>query len=311
MGQRHGITKIQAIYQLHTSETSEKKHRQNIMRNFGDFTAAETKYETSAIAILPVPYDGTSTWIKGADKGPEALLDASYNLEFYDLETETEVYKKGISTLSPVLTSDSPEHMSEDVEQRMDGIYDDGKFPVLIGGEHSVSIGAFRSASKHYPGLSILQLDAHSDMRDEYEGSSHNHACVMARAREVCQSITQVGIRSSAIEEKKNIDQERIFYAHNIHETEGWEAAVSRQLNKDVYITIDLDVLDPAYMPSTGTPEPDGLTYRQVIRLLRRIISEHNVVGLDVVELCPNSANKAPDFLAAKLIYQFLSMRFK
>ena len=150
-----------------------------------------------------------------ADKGPEALLDASYNLEFYDLETETEVYKKGISTLSPVLTSDSPEHMSEDVEQRMDGIYDDGKFPVLIGGEHSVSIGAFRSASKHYPGLSILQLDAHSDMRDEYEGSSHNHACVMARAREVCQSITQVGIRSSAIEEKKNIDQERIFYAHN------------------------------------------------------------------------------------------------
>ena len=106
------------------------------MRNFGDFTAAETKYETSAIAILPVPYDGTSTWIKGADKGPEALLDASYNLEFYDLETETEVYKKGISTLSPVLTSDSPEHMSEDVEQRMDGIYDDGKFPVRSGGEH-------------------------------------------------------------------------------------------------------------------------------------------------------------------------------
>lgn len=281
------------------------------MRKYGDFSAAETRYETAAIAILPVPYDGTSTWMKGADKGPEALLEASYNLEFYDIETDSEVYKRGIATLPPVLTNDSPEAMSAEVQRRMESIWDDGKFPVLIGGEHSVSIGAFRAAAKHFPDFSILQLDAHSDMRDVYEGSSHNHACVMARAKEVCDSITQVGIRSQAIEEKKNIHPERIFYAHRIHTTtEDWMQQVSSQLKEKVYITIDLDVLDPAYMPSTGTPEPDGLSYRQVMDLLRTVIKNHQVIGLDVVELCPNESNKAPDFLAAKLIYQFLSMNF-
>ena len=280
------------------------------MRQFGDFTAAETNYSTASIAILPVPYDGTSTWIKGADKGPEALLDASYNLEFYDLETKTEVFKKGISTVEPVVESSSPEAMSAEVEVRMNRILDDGKFPVLIGGEHSVSIGAIRAICKRYPGVSVLQLDAHSDMRDEYEGSSHNHACVMARAKDVCDSITQVGIRSSAIEEQHNINPDRIFYAHEIKVSENWQKEVSAQLNKQVYITIDLDVLDPAYMPSTGTPEPDGLTYRHVLDLLKLIVKEHEVVGLDVVELCPNDINKAPDFLAAKLIYQFLSLQF-
>ena len=281
------------------------------MRKYGDFSAAETMYETAAIAILPVPYDGTSTWIKGADKGPEALLEASYNLEFYDIETDSEVYKRGIATLPPILTNDSPENMSAEVQQRMEVLYADGKFPVLIGGEHSVSIGAFRAAAKHFPDFSILQLDAHSDMRNIYEGSTHNHACVMARAKEVCNSITQVGIRSSAIEERQNITPERTFYAHQIHtSTEDWMQQVSNQLKEQVYITIDLDVLDPAYMPSTGTPEPDGLSYRQVMNLLKTIIKNHQVIGLDVVELCPNPSNKAPDFLAAKLIYQFLSMNF-
>lgn len=280
------------------------------MRKYGDFTAAETQYETAAIAILPVPYDGTSTWMKGADKGPEALLEASFNLEFYDIETGTEVYRRGIATLPPVLTCDSPESMAADVQSRMESLFSDGKFPVLIGGEHSVSIGAFRAAAKFHPDFSILQLDAHSDMRDTYEGSPYNHACVMARAREVCGSITQVGIRSSAAEERKNIDPERIFHAHRLKEDPDWMRRVSAQLGKQVYITIDLDVLDPAYMPSTGTPEPDGLTYREVINLLKTIIRNHHIIGLDVVELCPNHENKAPDFLAAKLIYQFLSMKF-
>ena len=282
----------------------------NRMRKYGDFTAAETMYETAAIAILPVPYDGTSTWMKGADSGPEAILDASVNLEFYDIETDSEVYKKGIATLEPVLTNSSPEAMADEVQHRIEAILTDGKFPVLIGGEHSVSIGAFRAVAKHYPDFSILQLDAHSDMRDEYEGSSHNHACVMARAKELTENITQVGIRSSAIEEKKNIRPNRIFYAHLLKEDKEWMQKVSAQLGKQVYITIDLDVLDPAYMPSTGTPEPDGLTYREVMNLLKIISMEHYIIGLDVVELCPHHENKAPDFLAAKLIYQFLSMNF-
>lgn len=277
------------------------------MRPFGDFTPEEMCYQSAAIAILPVPYDGTSTWIKGADLGPKALLEASYNLEFYDIETRTEVYKRGIATLEPVTETASPEAMADAVERRMEQILLDGKFPVLIGGEHSVSIGAFRAMARRYPHLSILQLDAHSDMRDEYEGSACNHACVMARAKELTPHITQVGIRSSAREEQHNICPDRTFYAHDIVGQEGWQERVSQQLTEAVYITIDLDVLDPAYMPSTGTPEPGGLSYREVITLLRRVIKEHRVVGLDVVELCPNPTAKASDFLAAKLIYQFLS----
>lgn len=277
------------------------------MRPFGDFTPEEMCYQSAAIAILPVPYDGTSTWIKGADLGPKALLEASYNLEFYDIETRTEVYKRGIATLEPVTEAASPEAMADAVERRMEQILLDGKFPVLIGGEHSVSIGAFRAMARRYPNLSILQLDAHSDMRDEYEGSPCNHACVMARAKELTPHITQVGIRSSAREEQHNICPDRTFYAHDIVGQEGWQERVSQQLTEAVYVTIDLDVLDPAYMPSTGTPEPGGLSYREVITLLRRVIKDHRVVGLDVVELCPNPTAKASDFLAAKLIYQFLS----
>lgn len=282
------------------------------MRNYGDFEDKYTDYRTAEIAILPVPYDGTSTWIKGADKGPEALLDASFNMEFYDIETRTEVYKKGIATLAPVTEDSTPEAMSDEVERRMDAIIKDGKFPVMIGGEHSVSIGAIRAIAKNYEEFSVLQLDAHSDMRDTYEGSTHNHACIMARAKEVATNVTQVGIRSTwPAEEGHNIDPERIFYAYKIKEESGWEEKVSKQLCKNVYITIDLDVFDPAIMPSTGTPEPDGLSYRQVLNLLKRIIAEHNVIGLDVVELCPNEINKAPDFLASKLIYQFLSMQYQ
>ena len=277
------------------------------MRAFGDFTPEQIAYDTAEVAILPVPYDGTSTWIKGADRGPEALLDASFNLEFYDIETGTEVYKRGIATLDPVLEDSSPEAMADEVERRMERILTDGKFPVLIGGEHSVSISAFRAVARCYPNLSILQLDAHSDMRDEYEGSACNHACVMARAKELTPYITQVGIRSTAREELHNIDSKRTFYAHRIAEDDSWVERVSAQLGDEVYITIDLDVFDPAYLPSTGTPEPGGLSYREVMTLLRRVISEHRVVGLDVVELCPNPHAKASDFLAAKLIYQFLS----
>ena len=280
---------------------------------YGDFEEQYTNYETAAIAILPVAYDGTSTWLKGADKGPQAILEASPNMEFYDIETDSEVFKQGIATLDMITENTSPEAMAHEVEVRIDQILKDKKCPVLLGGEHSVSIGAFQAIAKHYDTFSILQLDAHSDMRDEYEGSPYNHACVMARGKDVTPSIAQVGIRSTAIEEKHNIDPDRIFYAHEIKESgdSTWMYEVSQKLHDHVYITIDLDVLDPAYMPSTGTPEPDGLTYREILTLLKLINERHNIIGLDVVELCPNEINKAPDFLASKLIYQLLSIRFK
>lgn len=279
--------------------------------NYGGLESEFTNYENAKIVVLPVPYDGTSTWLKGADKGPNAILDASANMELYDIETDSEVYAKGIATLDPVTENSSPEAMSEKVEFQVDKILSDKKFPVILGGEHSVSIGVFRAIAKHYDNFSILQLDAHSDMRSEYEGSSHNHACVMARGKELA-TVAQVGIRSSAIEEKKNIDPTRIFYAYEIKETNAttWMYEVSQKLNDNVYVTIDLDVFDPSFMPATGTPEPDGLNYREVINFLKLINERHNIIGLDVVELCPNEINKASDFLASKLIYQILSMRF-
>ncbi|WP_298611670.1 agmatinase [uncultured Odoribacter sp.] len=277
--------------------------------NYGGLDNEFTAYENARIVILPVPYDGTSTWLKGADKGPQAILEASANMELYDIETDSEVYTQGIATLDAVTENQSPEAMADAVEKKIDSVLNDKKFPVLLGGEHSVSIGSIRAFAKHYENFSVLQLDAHSDMRDSYEGSDHNHACVMARAKEMA-TVAQVGIRSSCIEEKHNIDPDRIFYAHEIKESPTWMYEVSEKLNDNVYITIDLDVFDPAYMPSTGTPEPDGLAYREVINFLKLINERHNIIGLDVVELCPNEVNKAPDFLASKLIYQILSMKF-
>lgn len=277
--------------------------------NYGGLENEFTDYANAKIVVLPVPYDGTSTWLKGADKGPDAILEASANMELYDIETDSEVYKQGIATLDPITETSSPEAMSDAVETQVDAVLNDKKFPVLLGGEHSVSIGAIRAFAKHYENFSVLQLDAHSDMRDSYEGSDHNHACVMARAKEMA-TVAQVGIRSSCIEEKHNIEPDRIFYAHEIKESPTWMYDVSEKLNDNVYVTIDLDVFDPAYMPSTGTPEPDGLNYREVINFLKLINERHNIIGLDVVELCPNGINKAPDFLAAKLIYQVLSMKY-
>ena len=278
-------------------------------QNYGGLDNEFTSYKDAKIVVLPVPYDGTSTWLKGADKGPDAILEASANMELYDIETDSEVYTQGIATLDPVTESSSPEAMSDAVEMQVDTLLKDKKFPVLLGGEHSVSIGSIRAFAKHYEDFSVLQLDAHSDMRDSYEGSDHNHACIMARAKEMA-SVAQVGIRSSCIEEKHNIDPDRIFYAHEIKESSNWMYDVSEKLSDNVYVTIDLDVFDPAYMPSTGTPEPDGLTYREVMNFLKLINERHNIIGLDVVELCPNETNKAPDFLASKLIHQILSMKF-
>jgi agmatinase len=255
--------------------------------------------------FLPVPFDLTSTWRKGADRGPEAILDASPNLEFYDIETDSEVYKKGIFTDSPI-TADNSRSMIQNVRHRIKSHLENKKFVVTVGGEHSVSIGSVEAHSNECKNLTVLQLDAHTDLRDEYNGSRFNHACVMSRIRELC-PIVQVGIRSMDITEKARLDDERIFYAHNIVHRFDWIDAVVDLLGAEVYVTIDLDVFDIGLMPSTGTPEPGGLGWYQVLRLLKAVSEKKRVVGFDVVELCPSKTNIAPDFLAAKLIYTFLS----
>lgn len=279
------------------------------MTLFGDFSPEYTRYENAAIIILPVPFDATSTWGKGADMGPQAILEASYNLEFYDIETDSEVFYKGIFTDQPIAEKDDPDRMVEEVAARVRGHLEAGKFIVCLGGEHSVSIGAIREHRVHYPDLHVLQLDAHTDLREEYHGSKNNHACVMARARERC-GITQVGIRSMDSSEKSSLDPERVFFAKDIHDQDSWMQKAVSTLGETVYLTIDLDVFDPSVLPSTGTPEPGGLGWYPVLKFLRMVFSQKNIVGFDVVELSPNSGEKSSDFLAAKLIYTLLSYKF-
>ena len=278
--------------------------------NFGNLPKAYCRLDHCRIAIVPVPYDRTSTWLKGADKGPAAIIEASANMELYDIETDSEVYKHGIFTDRSVKGHLLPQNMIKAVERRVLGHIDKGRFTVVVGGEHSVSIGSVRAHARRNSDMTVLQLDAHADLRDEYDGSRYNHACVMARLKELC-PIVQVGIRSMDSSERKSLDKSRVLFAEHIHNNNRWiDKAVARLSNK-VYITVDLDVFDPAIMPSTGTPEPGGLLWYDVLKLLKAICLTRSVVGFDVAELSPNENNKAPDFLAAKLIYTLLSYRFK
>jgi agmatinase len=279
------------------------------MVNYGNLPDIYSNKDQSSIIIIPVPYDVTGTWIKGADRGPQALLEASENMELYDIETRTEVYRNGIHTDQAVIVSGSPDVMVEAVSGRIDSWLNRDKFVVTLGGEHSIAIGSVKAHLKKYPDLSVLQLDAHTDLRQEYEGLPYNHACTMARIKELC-PVTQVGIRSMDKEELEYIDPGRIFLAEKIIEDDNWIRGVIKSLNNQVYLTIDLDVFDPSIMPSTGTPEPGGLDWYIVLDLIREVIKEKELVGFDIMELCPNIYNKAPDFLAAKLLYKILSYRF-
>ena len=279
--------------------------------NFGGIPTNYTLYDNAPIVIYPVPFDATSTWIKGADRGPEAILEASANMELYDIDTDSEVYMKGIHTAEPAREKHSPEKLAVEVKRTVDKFLNDGKYVVTLGGEHSVTIGVAQAYAEKVPGLSVLQIDAHTDLRQEYEESRFNHACVMARVRELC-PIVQVGIRSMDIGEKPYIDKDRIFYAKDIVGADpSWMDKVIEKLTDKVYVTIDLDGFDPSIMPATGTPEPGGLSYYDVINLIKKLIVRKKLVGFDVVELCPNDHNKASDFLATKLIYQILSYQFK
>jgi agmatinase len=278
--------------------------------NFGYLPQEYSEPESAEIVIMPVAYDGTSTWVKGADKGPAAIIEASANMELYDIETDSEVYKKGIFTEDTTGGDITTIEMIDAVNGTTRYYLEKNKFVVVVGGEHSVSIGSIKAHAKHYQNLTILQLDAHADLREEYNGSKYNHACVMARTKELC-PIVQVGIRSMDSSEKELMDKGGVFFAEDIYNRTDWIDKVISKLSKDVYITIDLDVFDPSIMPSTGTPEPGGLLWYDVLALLKGICGKKNVVGFDVVELCPDGRNTAPDFLAAKLIYKLLSYKFK
>ncbi len=277
---------------------------------FLDLPAEFRDAERAAAAILPVPYDATSTWKKGADRGPAAILEASAQVELYDIETASEPHRAGIATLAELRFDGAPEDLADAVAARTAEILARDQVAVVLGGEHSVSIGAIRAAAAAFPRLSVLQIDAHADTRETYEGSAFNHACVMARAREMC-PVVQVGIRSVDVAEVDDLDAERVFWAHTIGDDEAWVPRVVDLLTEDVYVTIDVDAFDPSLMPATGTPEPGGLTWRQVCAVLDAVAEGRRVVGFDVVELLPQAGDHACDFLAAKLVHRLLARIFR
>lgn len=277
------------------------------MDHFLDMDDEFLKLENAAYVLLGVPYDGTSTFVKGADKGPQAILDASDSLELYDIQYDIDVSKAGVYTDHHEYNLSTPEAMVKSVYGRVSHFLDMGKRVAMVGGEHSVSVGAIRAMSERYPDLTVLQIDAHADLRDEYHGSPYNHACVMRRAQE-CARVVQVGIRSVCEEEQCNIVTENIFYAHNIVGRTGWEDEVVERLTGNVYISFDLDGLDPSILPATGTPLPGGLQWYPTLNLLEKVFRARRVVGFDVVELCPQEGNVVSDVLAASLVYKMMGM---
>lgn len=268
-----------------------------------------SKLDSSKIVLIPVPYDGTSTWQKGADKGPEAFLNASENMELFDIETETEVYKQGVYLADAITEKSSPEKVVEEVHQTTKKYIKRNKFVTAFGGEHSISIGSIRAFNECFEDLTVLQIDAHADLRKEYHGSKCNHACAVYEASQNT-NLIQVGIRSMDVIETTVLDKEKTYFAHEMAVDETWMDSAIDQMTENVYITFDLDAFDPSIMPSTGTPEPGGLFWYETLEFLKQVFAEKNVVGFDIVELCPNDTEKSSDFLAAKLYYKMLSYKF-
>lgn len=279
-------------------------------KTFAGIPREYAKLETSKIVLIPVPYDGTSTWQKGADKGFDAFQEASENMELYDIETESEVYKEGIFLTEKLEGFSTPDAMVKEVHDQTKKYILKNKFVTLFGGEHSISIGAIRAFNEYFDNLSVLHIDAHSDLRKEYEGTPYNHACAMYEANENT-NLVQVGIRSMDISETRVMNKEKVFFAHEMVSNEYWMDEVIELLSDNVYISFDLDALDPSIMPSTGTPEPGGLFWYETLDFLRKVFESKNVVGFDIVELCPNEVDKSSDFLAAKLYYKMLSYKFE
>jgi agmatinase len=279
-------------------------------KTYAGIPEENAKLETSKIVLIPVPYDGTSTWQKGADKGPEAFLNASENMELYDIETDSEVYQQGVFLADAVTENTSPEAMVEAVHQVTKTYIKKNKFVTIFGGEHSISIGTIRAFNEMYSNLTVLQLDAHADLRESYEGSKCNHACAVYEASQTT-NLIQVGIRSMDALEKTVMDEEKTYFAHEMAVDDNWMDSAIDQMTDNVFITIDLDAFDPSILPSTGTPEPGGLLWYETLEFLKQVFEEKNVVGFDIVELCPNPKEKSSDFLAAKLYYKMLSYKFK
>lgn len=265
--------------------------------NFGGLDGQT--YEAAKVVIFPVPYNSTTYWKSGTKEGPQTIIDTSRHLELYDIETKRDPSKEGIFTLDLLEPSkNSPEETMARIKSVVDKILVDNKFLLMLGGEHSITLGAVQAFKEKFSDFSVLQIDAHTDLRDEFEGTKYHHGCVMRRIKDLGIPITQVGIRS--ISEGEETDN--VFLAPDVPVDE-----IISSLKENVYLTFDLDGLDPSIMPATGTPEPGGLGWYQVLDLIKQVSQKRKIIGADVVELDPIPGFSAPDFLAAKLVYKIIS----
>lgn len=284
-------------------------------KRFGALNEEWSGFRRSKVFMVQAPYEGTVTYLKGTSRGPAAIIEASSKLELFDDELNVETYKVGIYTTPPLgLTIESsPEECISKVHLAFKEIFALNKFPVLIGGEHTASVGAVKAAKELFKNLGVLYLDAHCDLREEYNGSKFNHACVARRIQEMC-PVVEAGIRSLSREEKDFLDNSddrvKVISVYDILESHDWKKDTLRLLSEEVYVSIDLDVLDPCVMPAVGTPEPGGLGWYEFIEFLRALAKEKKIVGFDVVELSPRENLTMADFIAAKIIYKFLGYIF-
>jgi agmatinase len=276
--------------------------------NFGGIGPPHSDLETAAAVILPVPYDRTATYGRGAAGGPAALVAASCNMELYDEEMGADTYTLGIHTAPPICDNEvPPEEMVQRVEEAVGQYLDRGKMVVTVGGEHSITAGAVAAYHRRNPRLTVVQLDAHADLRDSYEGSKNNHACVMRRVRELCPFLA-VGIRSLSREEADylSVHPAPMISGERVAGGRDWIPGALESAGSEVYVTVDLDYFDPALLPGTGTPEPGGGDWYTALAFLRALSRHSRIVGFDIMELAPIPGQPASDFLAAKLLYRML-----
>lgn len=284
--------------------------------NFGGIEEEEySAFETSKVRILPVSYEGTVSYGTGTGKGAMAIVDASRNLELYDDETDAEVYKIGIHTVEEMPSIDPPQAMMDSLYARSAELISLEKLLVTLGGEHSISAPIIRAHAERFHNLSVLQIDAHADLRDTYDGTPHSHASIMARVvKDMRLPSVQVGIRSISADEARSLasyPNTTIFWAKDIVGKTNWIDKAIDLLTENVYLTIDIDGLDPSLVPLTGTPEPGGLGWYETLTLIRKLAEKRRIVGMDLVEFSQaESENHAPVFLCAKLVYKTLAYIF-
>jgi N1-aminopropylagmatine ureohydrolase len=279
---------------------------------YGGTTPTTTDFDNARVVIFPIPLDRTTSYVPGTRNGPHEILVASSHMELWDEETGTDVHSIGIFTMPEMeFPFASMDDVVCEIRRVASEVINRDKFVVVLGGEHSITPPIVAAMAAKYPGLSVLQLDAHADLRESFMGTPHNHACAMRRVLDHARC-TQVAIRSLSPEEAEAIPTlpTRVFYDFDMRDDPAWMDRVVDSLGETVYVTIDVDGFDPAIMPATGTPEPGGLSWHEALRLLRKVIERRRVVGCDLVELSPMGGNVAPNFMCAKLIYKILSYRF-